>query len=172
MARIVILSIIRQGDEFDGRRRRPVASHVAAERLSGGEHDAARVAPVDVAGGGALAGPRAEQEVEAVGVHPRALVAGAVASQRLERGERAAAGPAPEGAAVNHPRPAPVVVMPAAALGDRRLAHRREGQREQQEEAVCARRPCIGHDVVVHGSRTYVLAVVITNTQPLSFDQY
>jgi len=26
--------------------------------------------------------------------------------------------------------------------------------------------------VVVHGSRMYVLAVVITNTQPLSFDQY
>ena len=65
-----------------------------------------------------------------------------------------------------------VVLVQTAALGDHRLARRQEEQREQQEEAVCARRPCIGLDVVVHGSRMYVLAVVITNTQPLSFDQY
>jgi len=132
-----------------------VPAHVAAERLPRWEHDAAGVAPVHVAGGGALAGARAEQEVEAVGARP--------------------AGPAPERAAVDHPCPAPVVVVvvvQTAALGDHRLARRQEEQREQQEEAVCARRPCIGLDVVVHGSRMYVLAVVITNTQPLSFDQY
>ena len=117
MARIVILSIISQGDEFDGRRRRPVASHVAAERLSGGEHDAARVAPVDVAGGGALAGPRAEQDVEAVGAHRRALVAGAVASQRLERGERSAAGAAPELAGAVQPHCPAATALPLL-LGD------------------------------------------------------
>ena len=137
MARIVILSIIKQGDEFDGRRRRPVASHVAAEHLPDGEHDAARVAPVDVAGGGALAGPRAEQEVEAVGAHPRAVVAGPVAAERLERGEAAAAGATPE-------RPVrtvrPVVVPAAAGLGDH-LARRRQRQVEQQ---VHRRRSCGG----------------------------
>jgi len=117
VARIVILSIIRQGDELDGRRRRPVASHVAAEHLPDGEHDAARVAPVDVVGGGALAGPRAEQEVEAVGAHPRALVAGAVASQRLERGERAAAGAAPELAGAVQPRCPAATALPLL-LGD------------------------------------------------------
>ena len=126
MARIVILdiiiiahSIIKQGDELDGRRRRPVASHVATERLYGREHDAARVAQVDVAGGGALAGPRAEQEVEAVGAHPRALVTGAVASQRLERGERAGAGAAPElaGAGAVQPRCPAATALPLL-LGD------------------------------------------------------
>ena len=50
-----------------GVERRPVPAHVAAERLPRWEHDAAGVAPVHVAGGGALAGARAEQEVEAVG---------------------------------------------------------------------------------------------------------
>ena len=83
-----------------GVERRPVPAHVAAERLPRWEHDAAGVAPVHVAGGGALAGARAEQEVEAVGARP--------------------AGPAPERAAVDHPCPAPVVVVvvvQTAALG-------------------------------------------------------
>ena len=95
-----------------------MASHVAAERLSGREHDAARVAPVDVAGGGALAGPRAEEELQAVGAHPRALVTGAVASQRLERGERAAAGAAPSSRVALQPPPCPCCLAITLLAGD------------------------------------------------------
>ena len=127
---------LRHGGVGDIEHRRPVAAHVAAERLSGGEHHAARVAAVDVAGG-PLAGARAEQEVEAVGAHPRAVVAGPVAAERLERGEAAAAGATPE-------RPVrtvrPVVVPAAAGLGDH-LARRRQRQVEQQ---VHRRRSCGG----------------------------
>ena len=125
------------------RRRRPVPAHVSAERLSGGEHHAARVAPVGVRrGAAAFAGARAEQEVEAVGAHPRPAVAGSVAAERLERGEAPAAGAAPE-------RPRVVSSEPlAAALGDH-LARRRQRQREQQQEAVrrarCRRVSCCGH---------------------------
>ena len=52
-----------------GVERRPMPEHVAAELLPLWEHDAVGMAPVHVAGGGALAGARAEQEVETVGAH-------------------------------------------------------------------------------------------------------
>ena len=52
-----------------GVERRPMPAHVAAELLPLWEHDAVGMAPVHVAGGGALAGARAEQEVETVGAH-------------------------------------------------------------------------------------------------------
>jgi len=50
------------------RRRTPPCACACGRRAPARwEHDAAGVAPVHVAGGGALAGARAEQEVEAVG---------------------------------------------------------------------------------------------------------
>ena len=119
LPRVITLAIpLFHGRRGDIERSRPVPAHVSAERLPRGEHHAAGVAPVNVAGGGALAGPRAEQEVEAVGVHPRALVAGAVASQRLERGERAAAGAAPSSRVALQPPPCPCCLGITLLAGD------------------------------------------------------
>lgn len=140
---VVVVTLFRRGAGHCRRRRRrrprrghcaitthqrPVAAHVPAERLAGGEHLAAHVAPVHYrrrgAAGAELAGARAEEEVKAVGAHPRPLVAGPVAAESLERGEPPPACPALERAAVEvHPLHA------AAALGDH-LARRRQCQHQ------------------------------------------
>lgn len=81
---VVVVTLFRRGAGHCRRRRRrrprrghcaitthqrPVAAHVPAERLAGGEHLAAHVAPVHYrrrgAAGAELAGARAEEEVKA-----------------------------------------------------------------------------------------------------------
>jgi len=130
--------------EVERRRRRrcPVPAHVSAERLPGGEHGGAGGAPVHVGGGGALAGARAEEEVEAVRAHQRPLVARPVPAQRLERRERAPARLAPERAAAG-----PVLLLLVAAddaavllLRDHLARRRRQRQVQPQQLGVVARR--------------------------------
>ena len=130
LARVITLAIpLFHGHRGGIERSRPVPAHVSAERLPRGEHHTAGVAPVDVAGGGALAGPRAEEELQAVGAHPRPAVAGPVAAQRLERRELPPARPAPERAAVGGGHQVPPAT---GALGDN-LARRRQRQVQLQK---------------------------------------
>ena len=145
LARVITLAIpLFHGRRGGIERSRPVPAHVSAERLPRAEHHAAGVAPVDVAGGGALAGPRAEEELQAVGAHPRPVVAGPVAAQRLERRELPPARPALE----------PLPPSPATLVARRRrracarcccfLGGRAAGQGEEgRGGGVEARRPSV-----------------------------